>query len=169
MPNPVSGAFNPLHQAHLEIAKFAQNRLGQPVWFEISVINVDEGALSFEQADARTQQSFGPHGLILTRAATFESKTALFKGSVFVVGVDTVLRIAQPKYYDNSRSKMERALEAFKNYQCRFLVFARKKGNKLYSGSNIDLLPALSEICDFVAPEEFHLDISSTQLRRVDE
>ncbi|HND56251.1 MAG TPA: hypothetical protein PLV92_27730, partial [Pirellulaceae bacterium] len=41
------GAFNPLHDGHRHMAKWASDHLGQPVAFELSIENVDKPPLDF--------------------------------------------------------------------------------------------------------------------------
>ena len=90
------GAFHPLHAGHRRMAEIAAAELGVPVEFEISIVNVDKPPLDFIEIEHRVSQ-FAPQQLVwLTRAATFEEKSARFPGVTFVVGVDTMRRIADP-------------------------------------------------------------------------
>ena len=159
------GAFNPIHEAHLEMAGLAHTRYPIPLWFEISVLNADKGSLTFDDALFRTVQTYGPYGLVLTSATTFAEKSELFPGAIFVVGADTIRRVADLKYYDHCRKKFNAALGTLRRNKCRFLVFARKIGDKLYTKSNCELSPDLMQICEFVPAEEFQLDCSSSQIR----
>ena len=124
------GSFNPLHEGHVHMAEVAHARTGEPVDFEISVVNVDKPRLdyagfaerlaAFEQ---RRRACFGQ--LWLTRAPSFFDKARLFPGARFIVGFDTLVRIGDPRYYDG-RDAMERRVRALGDeFGVRFLVFHR--------------------------------------------
>lgn len=159
------GAFNPLHAGHRRLVAAAQSRLGLSVFFEISLHNVDKAPLTADQAQHRLHQFAPEDRVLLTRAATFETKAALFPRSVFLVGVDTVRRIGQSRYY---RSPDHQALSyaSLQQQRCRFLVFGREDGNTFLTLDDIRLPSALRALCDGVTETEFRMDISSSELRR---
>ena len=163
------GAFNPLHDAHLAMANLACRRLQRPVWFEISVENVDKPVLDFIEIANRTRQAHHPHGMLLTRTPTFELKSHLFAGCVFIVGLDTIARINEPRYYNNDIAEMARSIRTIAENGCRFLVFARKQYNISTIGSNFkvggSLDSQLDELCEFVPADEFCMELSSTDIR----
>jgi len=167
------GAFNPPHIGHHHIATLAAKRLGHPVAFELSITNVDKPPLDFAEIAQRL------HGLqaktadgapcseiqLLTDAPTFRAKAALFPGSTFVVGVDTLARIADPRYYTGEAAGFTAAIQQIANHGCRFLVFGREIEGTFRVLSNLKLPPELRELCDEVTAEEFREDVSSTSLR----
>ncbi|RMF91856.1 MAG: hypothetical protein D6741_15640 [Planctomycetota bacterium] len=140
------GAFNPLHKGHLRMAEVAQEILGRPVEFEISVLNVDKPPLDYFEIKRRTEQFSVDESVWLTRAPTFEEKSARFPGTTFVVGLDTILRIA--------------------DRGCRFLVFGRLQGERFLTLDDVTLPDSLRMICSGVPAERFREDVSSTELRR---
>lgn len=93
------GAFNPLHDGHCCMAAIAAERLGRPVEFEISILNVDKPPLDFIEMEHRAGQFAADQILWFTRAATFVEKAEIFPNTTFIVGADTIVRIADPKYY----------------------------------------------------------------------
>jgi hypothetical protein len=159
------GAFNPLHRGHRGMAEVARRRLGQPVTFEISIANVDKPPLDYAEMASRAAQ-FGPdESLWFTRAPTFVEKARLFRGATFVVGVDTLTRLADPRYYGHDAAARDAALAEIAALGCRFLVFGRDTPTGFRALSDLSLPGALSAICQEVPPTAFREDISSTALR----
>lgn len=159
------GSFNPLHDGHLAMADAAARKKNKPCWFELSVPNADKNTLAATEVAKRAEQDFGNHGLVISHAAAFVEKSALFPGALFVVGADTILRIGELKYYGSSRQNFEQAISEIKNNGCQFLVFGRKIDNIFIGKQNIKLAENLIELCDFVDRSEFENNSSSTKLR----
>jgi nicotinamide mononucleotide (NMN) deamidase PncC len=159
------GAFNPLHLGHRKIAEFGQRLLSEPVDFEISIENVDKPPLDFLQMQRRAEQFSSADALWFTRAPTFVEKAVIFPGATFLVGIDTLVRIAEPKYY-GSEGNCTAALERIAALGCGFLVFGRKTDSGFQTLSDVQLPPVLAAICQEVPASEFREDISSTELRR---
>ena len=102
---------------------------------------------------------------LITRAPTFVEKAELFPGATFVVGADTMVRIAEPRYYGgDDRGGTMRDLIARQG--CRFLVFGRKVAGRFQSLGDLVLPAALRALCDEVPEAEFREDVSSTELRQ---
>jgi nicotinamide mononucleotide (NMN) deamidase PncC len=158
------GAFNPPHQGHDRMAEIAAERCGKPVTFELSITNVDKPPLDFIEITNRLEQ-LADRSAVLTRAPTFVEKSALAPGCVFVVGADTLERIADPRYYGNDPAQRDAAIARIAGRGCRFLVFGRTHENRFATTSNIEIPAALLQLCDEVPESEFRVDISSTALR----
>ena len=167
------GAFNPIHNGHRRIARVAAERLGCPVAFEISITNVDKRPLDFVEIEGRVRElrcedasdSPSSETILLTDAPTFRAKAALFPGCTFVVGADTMGRIADPKYYSGEAGSFEAAIELIAEQGCRFLVFGRKIKGRFRTLSDLELPPALRALCEEVSANVFREDVSSTELR----
>jgi nicotinamide mononucleotide (NMN) deamidase PncC len=158
------GAFNPLHWGHDRMAEIAAARYGRPVTYELSVINVDKPPLDYiEIADRLAELADQP--VLLTRAATFVEKAALAPGAVFIVGADTLERIADPRYYGGDQARRDTAIKSIAKHGCRFLVFGRMTGRGFTTSSAVDIPPALQKLCEEVPEVEFRADVSSTELR----
>ncbi|MEM7250011.1 MAG: hypothetical protein AAF493_01220 [Pseudomonadota bacterium] len=158
------GAFNPLHDGHKGMADTAAEFLQCPVIFELSIINVDKPPMDIGMTAERCAH-FDQRPLCLTNAPTFLAKSQLFPGATFVVGVDTIVRIADPHYYGGERAR-DGALEAIGKAGSRFLVFGRHDGTEFRSLTDVALVSILAELCDEVPESMFRQDISSTELRR---
>jgi hypothetical protein len=163
------GAFNPPHAGHLRMAQVAERLTGRSVTWELSIANVDKPSLDFISWDERIEllrKVDAKRIVAMTRAPTFREKADLFPAATFVVGVDTIVRIADPKYYAGDPSQRDAAIAEIAARGCRFVVFGRVVGEKFRVLSDLDLPPALAAICDEVAASEFREDVSSTELRR---
>lgn len=159
-----SGEFNPLHVGHRRMAEIAAVRCGLPVAMEISIANVDKPTLDFLEIDDRLA-GLSDHPVLLTRAATFVEKAAAFPGTAFIVGADTIARIADEKYYGGSREKRDSAIAAIAARGCRFLAFGRVVDGRFMLPSEVNLPSQLRELCDEVSEGEFRQDVCSTELR----
>jgi nicotinamide mononucleotide (NMN) deamidase PncC len=161
----LSGAFHPLHFGHRHLREVAARRLEGPVYYEMSIRNVDKPPLDFLSIDRRRAQ-FTDEPLALTAAPTFAEKAAVLPGVTFVVGVDTAERIVHPRYYGGSEEGMRSALCRIRDARCRFLVAGRKVGERFETLAEIALPAEFAPLFGAIPPEEFRADISSTELRR---
>lgn len=160
------GAFDPRHVGHRQMAELAAQRLGLPVEHEISIANVDKLSLDYLDLQERTGQFAADEPLWFTRAPTFVEKAGIFPNTTFVVGADTIDRIANCKYYGHDQAALDRALAELAQKNSRFLVFARQTRDGLHSLDNARLPPPLRALCDEVPVEQFRQDISSTEIRQ---
>jgi hypothetical protein len=165
-PAILSGAFNPLHAGHRRIAQVGADLLKKPVIMEISVLNPDKPPLDYYELDRRTKQFLPEQPVVLTRAATFGEKARLFPGATFLVGTDTLRRIAMDRYYHNDAAACRACLEYIAGRGCRFLVFGRDLGTGFMQLADLDLPEVLRNICRDVPPEIFREDVSSTAIRK---
>ena len=156
------GAFNPLHDGHRQMATLAGTRLNAPVSFEICIRNVDKPPLNFHDMVSRRKQ-FGHEPPWFTNAATFVEKARLFAPVWFVVGADTLSRIADPKYY--RAGTLAEAVAELAGLGCRFLVFGRARAGRFVTLEGLALPPALNALCEGVGEADYRCDVSSTALR----
>ena len=158
------GAFNPIHEGHARMADIAAQRFGRPVTFELSITNVDKPPLDFIEIADRLKQLTGRQ-VLLTRAATFVEKARIAPGCVFVVGADTLDRIADPRYYEGKTNRRDGAIAELADRGCRFLVFGRARDDQFLTGAALALPPALGALCENISELQFRADVSSTELR----
>jgi hypothetical protein len=165
-PAMFPGAFHPIHDGHRGMAAVAQRKLGRPIQYELSVRNVDKPPLDFTEIEDRLAQFRNDESVWLTAAPTFVEKASYFPSATFVVGLDTVVRIGAARYYGDSLLARDAAIAELARLGCRFLVFGRKSGDRFEALADVELPPALRELCREVPEDEFRVDISSTELRR---
>lgn len=158
------GAFNPPHDGHMTMAKIAEQQLGQKVAFEISILNVDKAPLDFIDMESR-RSLLNDKTLVFTRAPTFLEKATLFPGCTFVVGIDTLVRIDDARYYNGSEQQKRDAIQQFAKGGHRFLVFGRQSDEGFKSLSTSNISKSLEELCEEVSEQTFRADVSSTELR----
>jgi nicotinamide mononucleotide (NMN) deamidase PncC len=164
----VPGSFNPLHEGHSKMIRIAEDRTGLKAALELSIGNVDKAPLDYQEIATRTSQAkeILDRPLWLTHAPTFVEKAALFPNATFVVGADTVARIAEVRYYADKDARDD-ALDFLSEQNVRFLVFGRLMGDRFRTLESLGLPVALARLCDGIAETEFRSDVSSTQIRDV--
>mmetsp|Transcript_11326 Transcript_11326/g.12854 ORF Transcript_11326/g.12854 Transcript_11326/m.12854 type:complete len:111 (+) Transcript_11326:204-536(+) len=91
-------------------------------------------------------------------------------GCLFVVGMDTAVRIINPKYYNNSEEEMLEALIEIKRLCCSFVVAGRinSETNAFETFHEMhDRVPiVIRSIFHPLSEEEFRIDLSSTEMRQ---
>ncbi|KAG0619837.1 hypothetical protein M758_4G169600 [Ceratodon purpureus] len=165
----LSGSFNPLHDGHIKLLDAAcRLREGGLPCYEISAINADKPPLGLADIKARSKQ-FHSAGkpLVVTNQPYFYKKAELFPDSTFVVGVDTALRLVDPKYYGNSTDRMLEVMEGIKQLGCDFFVAGRTVGGTFQVLSDVQIPDKIQSM--FQKIPEFRVDLSSTQLRQAAE
>jgi hypothetical protein len=163
----LAGSFNPLHAGHLRLAKVASRLVGKLFAFEMSVVNADKPALTEGEVRRRMEQFDWLAPLWLTRSPTFTEKAGLFPGVTFVVGVDTAVRIVQPRFY-GSEEAMRAALCEMRQSGTRFLVAGRLVEGNFVPLEESKIPEEFIDLFTGISGEMFRMDISSTQLREAE-
>jgi hypothetical protein len=165
----ISGSFNPLHAGHVRLARVAQKRTGLQAVFELTLTNADKPDLTGSQLLPRMQPLGRLAAVVISRISTFEAKAMAWPGATFVVGIDTALRVVDPRFYGSNRANMAKALENLRNSGCRFLVAGRATENGNFRTitdlPNLSDIPGAKELFEGIPEEEFRLDLSSTTIR----
>lgn len=161
----LSGSFNPLHAGHAELRDVAARILGGPVYFELPIVNADKPPLELPAIVERLAQ-FGRHPVAITTAATFVEKAGLFSGVTFVVGVDTAMRILDPRFYGGSDAAMHDALQVLAEADCAFLVAGRTLEGRFQTLGDLPIPGAFRLLFRELPASRFRRDVSSTELRK---
>jgi hypothetical protein len=125
---------------------------------------VDKPPLDFIEIADRLDGLAG-QAVWLTRAATFAVKARLFPGATFVVGADTIQRIADPRYYHHNSAAVTNAVDVLRAQNCRFLVFGRLIEGTFCTLADLSLPARLREICRGVSAAQFCDTRSSSAIR----
>ena len=161
----LSGSFNPLHDGHRALARVAQEHLGQPVFFELPLVNADKAAIDPAEARRRALQFAGSGPIVLSRAPLFSAKAELFPNTVFVVGADTAARLVAPRFYGNDPAALHAALDGLRRRGARFLVAGRRGAAGFETLRTLNLPPRYRDLFEELPETAFRADISSTELR----
>ena len=157
------GAFNPLHAGHEKMLAIAETKTGISGAYELSISNVDKPFLDYIEIDKRISQFNTP--VWLTRLPTFLDKARQFPETHFVLGIDTLFRLNDPKYYGGTREREDAFVELV-DLDCRFVVFGRATAEGFLSLEDVSGLPEefLERVLE-IKRTEFDEEISSTSLR----
>lgn len=165
------GSFNPLHDGHIRLMEVVRGMYpNESSAFEISVTHPDKGTISEGDIFQRISQFSTEQGVIISRASLFDDKVKMYGGVRFVVGVDTVERILDPKYY--KAGQFFQSLSNFKVAGCSFLVAGRlrqrKDGHKSHQFltlADVQIPQGFEDLFRDIREDAFRVDISSTEIR----
>jgi hypothetical protein len=167
-PLLVPGAFNPVHEGHWSLAAAAARCAGKPAAFELCVANVDKPPLGTAAVCHRLRQFAWRAPVWVTRAPRFVEKARLFLGTIFAVGADTAARILAPRYYAEAEAGLAKAMAEVRRRGCRFLVACRAEaGGDCVQLEDLNVPADYGDLFIAIPPDEFRLDVSSTELRSI--
>lgn len=166
------GSYNPLHYGHRHLMEAARTMYPDAISaYEVSVANAAKASITSEQLISRLSQFDSNDSVIISQAPLFLTKGRLFPNSCFVVGVDTALRIVDPKYY-GGHTGMISALIGLKTMGCSFLVAGRLQQQKekredaaFQKMENVPIPVGFEDMFKEIPEGMFREDISSTEIR----
>jgi nicotinamide mononucleotide (NMN) deamidase PncC len=161
----LSGSFNPLHHGHIGLADAAAEVLDGEVYFELPVRNAEKPPLDFFSIEDR-RQHLTSRPVALTTSPLFVDKSKLFPQTTFVIGMDTAVRILDPRFYSDSIEELRESLRTIYRNGCRFLVASRLSDQGLQSLADLAEATEFGDLFSAIPPELFREDVSSTQLRK---
>jgi len=161
----LSGSFNPLHIAHIELARRAANLVGADDFlFELAIKNADKGSISEAELNSRIAQFEALNlPLIVTESTLFKQKLKHFQNCYFVMGYDTVIRVLDPVYYNNSDAERMLSFGHIMQAGLKIIVAGRNIQGVYKDLSDIELPTSLRSM--FISLPEFDMQISSTDIR----
>ena len=164
----LSGSFNPLHQGHQQMAEVARRLFGREVYFELPLVNAGKGGISLEETLRRRAQFADLAPLLLTTAPLFGQKAKIFPNSIFMVGLDTVERLLQLRFYENDSVQMFASFDMMRQAGCRFMVAGRldAETGQFLTMADVAVPAKLQDLFDQIPEAEFRVDVSSTALRQ---
>ncbi len=163
------GAFNPIHDGHRRLRQAAAVFLGCPVFYELSICNVEKPKLDASEVHQRLRQISDSH-VLLTNAAMFSDKADLFPACWFVVGFDTAERILNPVYYDTGEQRRNQSLRDLRSANVKFLVAGRvdlkQPSAQFRTTDHLTVDDEFKEMFVGLPETCFRVDISSTAIRQ---
>lgn len=168
LPEPtllLPGSFNPLHAGHEGLLRAAEKMTGRTGLLELSVTNVDKPPLAPVEVERRLQQMTGICSVVLTCAPTFAEKAEHFPGAWFVLGYDTAIRLLNPNYHPDIPAMLTR----FQALETRFMVAGRLHNGEFQTLENIEIPAGFESLFIPIPRTDFRADISSTEIRTVQE
>ena len=159
------GAFNPMHKGHKRIQKIAEERTRMPATFEISIGNVEKTLLSYFEIHKVLDQFKPDDRWALTNAPTFADKARIFKDSTFILGIDTLIRMFDEKFYGDQKQMLE-SIDLFNANDVNFIVFGRKIGDIYKTLDQVSIPTSIVDRFQGIPESEFRLDISSREIKK---
>jgi len=172
-PLVLAGSFNPLHDGHLAMLDAAQQMVNRQAYFEISIENVDKPRLAKSELQKRAAQISKTGGsLIVTNAQRFTEKSSLIPGAIFVIGMDTYIRLMDGRYYldhvAGDHSAVENSLDLIYENGCRFIVAGRVDDRNQFTilhDIDFEVPMRFKDMFTELTETQFRSDLSSTEIR----
>lgn len=162
----ISGSFDLLHESHLAIAHHLEKVYPDcNIVFELCNRPYQKAGLTTEEVDKRVRQFARIYRqVIVTDATSFLEKSVYLRTPFgqkdeFAIGIDTLERICDKKFYFNSNDEMLRCISKMKARNILFHVFPRL-------GYEFSCPEYIKDICVFHNSFEPN-DISSTKIRNL--
>ncbi len=161
----LSGSFDPFHRGHAALQDAAEKHLGGAVYFELPIVNAEKPPIDFLTLRDRLAQPFG-QPVLLTAVPIFVEKARIAPGTVFVIGVDTAVRVVDARFHAGRDDQLREALADLLDLRCRFLVAGRYDDEHFMTLADVEIPTGFEVLFEELPEAEFRVDLSSTQIRR---
>ncbi len=104
--------------------------------------------------------------LHITHSPLFFDKVKDFPEAKFLIGYDTFVRIANPKYYAGGVEELRQRVESIVNTGRKPFVIFPRRGFEYKSKSDADFCGDIYKISQWIGSDYTAMDISSTQIRK---
>jgi len=156
------GSFAPLHFGHELMAMQAERMTGKKVVFAITASHPDKGRLDENELHRRAEQfRWRWPALFTEQGALYVEKAKMFPGFGFLIGVDAVIGLLDPKYYGGEPGR-DAMLAEFDALGTRFYVVGREIAGRFMTLEDIAVPPANRQL--FI-PVSGRWDVRSRDLR----
>ncbi|KRX05559.1 hypothetical protein PPERSA_12737 [Pseudocohnilembus persalinus] len=170
----LSGSFNPLHEAHLQMLEKAAKTLNLPKqqqYLEMAIKNADKGEIDYSEVKKRIDQVFQTDNnlqLIVSCKSLFIEKTQFLHDSHMILGIDTLKRLVDKKYYGNCDEQKLITLSEFVRKGIKFFTFPRFNEEKQQVEKMEHYIQTIPKFIHELTEEfqDFRNDISSTAIRQ---
>lgn len=133
------GSFAPLHFGHESMAMQTERMTGKKVVFAITGTHPDKGPIPATELLRRAEQFRWSWPVAFTKgAALYVEKARMFPKFGFLIGVDAVLGILDPKYYGGLPGR-DAMLAELTSLGTRFHVVGRQIGDRFVTMEDIDV------------------------------
>ncbi|RKU29767.1 hypothetical protein C6497_05340 [Candidatus Poribacteria bacterium] len=174
-----SGSFNPITLAHSKMIEIAHQCYEfDEILLLIAKANVDKGVFGLPiearlltlKLHAKNQSNISigisSHGRYIDKIAALKQIYPKHTEFNFIVGYDTLVRIFDPKYYNDIQDELTTLF-----MECKFIV-ANRKGVSIHDIKqflNQPHLRSYQEFIEYINLPDFYADLSSTDIRnRID-
>jgi hypothetical protein len=156
------GSFAPLHFGHESMAMQTERMTGKKVVFAITGTHPDKGVIPAAELLRRAEQFRWSWPVAFTEgAALYVEKARMFPKFGFLIGVDAVLGILDPKYYGGVGGR-DAMLAELASLGTRFHVVGRQIGDKFVTLDDVDVPERFARVFQ---PVSGRWDVRSRDLR----
>jgi hypothetical protein len=154
------GSFNPFHYGHDLIAQAVQAMTRKRVVFEIAAANADKPGIARDTLAARALQFRGRWPVLLTEnLPLFIDKARALGPFSFVLGLDTAVRLFDPRYFGGEGAR-DAVVDEFRRLGVSFYVCNRGDDPEQF-----DALVRAPAYAGLFVPLPLLIPVSSTDLR----
>lgn len=162
----MSGAFNPPHEGHFEVAESFSSKAPRKVVFEVTANPPHKSALTVQELLQRAKMLQGHNRLFTSSLPLYLDKARKYPGAAIIMGADAALRMLDPKWGVD----VESLLSEFITLGTKFYIMGRMVGDKFTTVRDIMATFAGNDKLLLCGDTLFYhlrgrVDMSSTELR----